>query len=213
MTEHVAGNTIDFDLARKPACRIETNRGFGLAVTAFATCFCIGAGVLVYVTLQFDAWLFTAIFGGIALIPLLLLGWGLAILLTEIHTTITETEVTEVRRRPWGSSSWTEPLTRYKLQIKVSTFRKSQDSRLYERYYILLRHQDDLKSIELFTTLSPDGLRERYLLFRDQLDVKEDKRIRQYNTDRPLNDLSLYGLAPEQDDVGSEASSVNSNKR
>jgi len=197
MTEvqNCTGNQHSFDLSTLPAERIETNRKFGLCVAGFGLLILLFAGFFLSLTIEMGDPIFIGIASFFALFPLLIFVYGIVNFMTVIHTRIDSQSVEETRRSPIGSKSWNEPISAFQLQMKITTHRKENDSSLHYSYHIRLKHKDDFKSIELMTTDSPEQLREQYAAYKEQLNVKEDRHIRDFNTDEPIGDLKQYGLA------------------
>ena len=196
MTEiqHCTGNQFTFDLSRLPAERVEINRRFGLFVCAFILPFLIGIGAGIVWALQISEWVFLGFFCFMLIIPGLVFMWGLANLLTTVHTRITSETIEETRRNPWRETSWSEPLKKFKLQVKRTITTHKETRRQTETYYIRLSHADDLKSIELYSTESKEELQVQFRNYAQALDVGLDQKVRDYNTDEPIGDLQSFGL-------------------
>lgn len=187
------GSDYDFALSHLPAKRIEKNRGFGLGACAFALPFLVvllGASISTY---QAGLWGFTIFALMFMIIPAAIFCWGLLSLLTVVETIISQNEITETRRNIFRESTWTESLNRFTLQVKRTTSSNAGNI-LKETFHIRLKHSNDLKSIELFGTESTEELAQKYREYVDQLGVKEDDHVRDYNTDQPIGSPAEYGL-------------------
>jgi len=189
-----------FNLSILPATRVETHRQLGVWLILFASPFCAVVLFGCLWAIQ-SGEVFFAVFGGLfLLIPSGVALWGLNCLLTRTTVTIDSSGVRQLEQAPWKDVEWQEPLSAFRLQIKVHTSSvKAHEEDLVghprHTFHIRLSHKNDLRSIELFETDSKDDLAEQFRLYQTDLTVKTDGRIRDFNTDEPIDDLSLYGLA------------------
>ncbi len=183
-----------FDLSELPAKRVETNRRFGFALCSFSLPFLIVLLYSLIFLIQEAVWIMLPFPCFFLLIVGAIFAWGLLCVFTTIQTTISSQFVEEITLRPWGEKRWEEPTTRFQLQLKVTTHRKSESTSLSYGYHLRLAHKDDMKSIELHTANTPEEAVELFQLYQDQLDVKVDRKIRDYNTDAILDSPASYGL-------------------
>ncbi|QDT33330.1 hypothetical protein [Thalassoglobus polymorphus] len=183
-----------FDLSQLPAKRIETNRRFGLALCGFSLPFLIALLYSLIFLVQNEIWIIIPFPCFFLMIVGAIFTWGLLNLFTTIQTIISNHTVEEVTLRPWGEKRWEEPLSRFQLQVKVTTHRKSNSSSLSYAYHLRLRHTDDMKSIELHSTESPVEAEEQFRLYQQQLEVRVDRKVRNYNTDEVIDSPAAYGL-------------------
>ncbi len=183
-----------FDLSELPAERMETNRRFGLALCGFSLPFLIAILYSLIFLVQNEIWIMIPFPAFFLMIVGAIFTWGLLNLFTTIQTIISNQTVEEATLRPWGEKRWEEPLNRFRLQMKVTTLRKSNSSSLSYAYHLRLCHADDMKSIELHTTESPAEAEEQFRLFQQQLEVRVDRKVRNYNTDEVIDSPAGYGL-------------------
>lgn len=223
MKTQVAARETPFDLSSLPAVRTETQRRFGLWLTLFSLPFTTAAIAGVLFTWNMGDAIFPILLSLFSLLPLALLLWGLNCLFTTITTTVTSTEIRQTEQSPIKNRDWLEPLSSYRLQLKILTSRQSDPSdnamtigadddmdsphstgQLSDSFHIRLKHADDLRSVELFETESADKVWPEFQKYRDSLNVRIDEQVRDFNTDHPLRKLESFARQ-QPDSRGNQA--------